>query len=98
MTKKSGVVAVTSLALEAYIARGAGVSVLCKQAFELRAALETAADPKTGADVLLVTGGSSVGDFDFSRDVVAGRELLGHCPTRDRAPRAEGSAAGGRVS
>ncbi len=42
MTKKSGVVAVTSLALEAYIARGAGVSVVCKQAFELRAALETA--------------------------------------------------------
>jgi molybdopterin molybdotransferase len=29
-------------------------------------------DPKTGADVLLVTGGSSVGDFDFSREVVAG--------------------------
>ncbi|HET6164636.1 MAG TPA: gephyrin-like molybdotransferase Glp [Planctomycetota bacterium] len=38
----------------------------------IRAALATAADPKTGADVLLVTGGSSVGDFDFSREVVAG--------------------------
>lgn len=42
MTIKTGVVAVTSLALEAYIARGEGVSVLCKQALELRSALETA--------------------------------------------------------
>jgi molybdopterin molybdotransferase len=41
----------------------------------IRAALEGALAPSTGAapaDVVLVTGGSSVGDFDFSRDVVAG--------------------------
>jgi molybdopterin molybdotransferase len=34
----------------------------------IRAALESALE----ADVVLVTGGSSVGDFDFSREVVAG--------------------------
>jgi hopanoid-associated phosphorylase len=37
------VVAVTSLALEACIARGPGVSVICNQAFDLGAALEIAA-------------------------------------------------------
>ena len=39
MSRQAGVVAVTSLAFEAYIARGPGVSVLCHQALELSAAL-----------------------------------------------------------
>lgn len=38
----------------------------------IRSGLEAAADPALAADVLLVTGGSSVGDFDFSRSVVGG--------------------------
>lgn len=42
MSSRGGVVAVTCLALEAKIARGPGVSVLCKQAPELTAALHSA--------------------------------------------------------
>lgn len=42
MSRRGGVVAVTCLALEAKIARGPGVSVLCKQALELTAALHSA--------------------------------------------------------
>jgi adenosylhomocysteine nucleosidase len=42
MSTRGGVVAVTCLALEAKIARGPGVSVLCKQALELTTALQSA--------------------------------------------------------
>ncbi len=42
MSNRGGVVAVTCLALEAKIARGPGVSVLCKQTLELTAALRSA--------------------------------------------------------
>ncbi len=42
MREEGGVVAVTSLSLEACIAQGPGVSVLCKHAVELRAALQAA--------------------------------------------------------
>ncbi|MGC1957811.1 MAG: phosphorylase, partial [Pseudolabrys sp.] len=44
MSGQAGVVAVTCLALEAGIARGPGVSVLCNQGSGLRAALRAAID------------------------------------------------------
>ena len=42
MSGAGGVVAVTSLSLEAYIAQGRGVSVLCSQSADLRKSLKTA--------------------------------------------------------
>lgn len=42
MSRDGGVVAVTSIALEARIARGPGVTVLCEHSLRLRAALEAA--------------------------------------------------------
>jgi adenosylhomocysteine nucleosidase len=61
-----GIVAVTSLALEARIARGAGVSVICSQGSRLAAALESAIE--SGASGIIsfgVAGG-------LAPDLVAG--------------------------
>ena len=61
-----GIVAVTSLALEARIARGAGVSVICSQGSRLGAALEFAIE--SGASGIIsfgVAGG-------LAPDLVAG--------------------------
>ncbi len=81
MSRQVGVVAVTSLALEAYIARGPGVSVICNQALELRAALATAvARGASGIISFGIAGGLaphlSAGDWVVASGVRSGENIL----------------------
>ncbi|HZP79170.1 MAG TPA: hypothetical protein VFB45_23745 [Pseudolabrys sp.] len=75
------VVAVTSLALEARIARGAGVSVLCEHAAQLEAALADAiAHGATGIISFGIAGGLAselaAGDWVVASRVRMGDEML----------------------
>jgi len=86
MSRQAGVVAVTSLALEAYIARGPGVSVLCNRALELSAALGTAiARGASGVISFGIAGGLApdlaVGDWVVASGVRDGEDVI----TTDRA-------------
>ena len=81
MSRQVGVVAVTSLALEAYIARGPGVSVICNQALELRAALATAvARGASGIISFGIAGGLAphlvAGDWVVASGVRSGENIL----------------------
>lgn len=81
MSGQRGVVAVTSLALEAYIARGPGVSVICNQAMELRAALATAvARGAAGIISFGIAGGLApdlvAGDWVVGSGVRSGKNLI----------------------
>jgi adenosylhomocysteine nucleosidase len=76
-----GIVAVTSLALEARIARGAGVSVICSQGSRLAAALESAIE--SGASGIIsfgVAGGLApdlvAGDWIAATAVKTGQQLF----------------------
>ena len=86
MSSKGGVVAVTCLALEASIARGPGVSVLCMQTPGLGAALRTAiARGASGIISFGIAGGLApdlvAGDWVVASGVRAGKHTI---PT-DRA-------------
>ena len=81
MSRQAGVVAVTSLALEAYIARGPGVSVLCHQALELSAALGTAiARGAAGIISFGIAGGLApglaAGDWVVASGVRIGEDVI----------------------
>jgi adenosylhomocysteine nucleosidase len=93
-----GIVAVTSLALEARIAGGPGVSVICSQGERLAAALESAVE--RGACGIISFGvagglapGLAVGDWIAATAVITGQRRFPTDPTwtrslRDRLPRA----------
>jgi hopanoid-associated phosphorylase len=68
MSRDGGVVAVTSIALEARIARGPGVTVLCKQSSGLKAVLEAA----------IARGASGVISFGIAGGL-APSLAAGHC-------------------
>jgi hopanoid-associated phosphorylase len=77
-----GVVAVTSIALEARIARGSGVTVLCEHSLRLSAALEAAiARGASGVISFGVAGGLRpglvAGDCVVASGVRAGEEVIG---------------------
>src|SRR6185312_5591006 len=83
MSGQAGVVAVTCLALEAGIARGPGVSVLCNQGSGLRAALRAAIE--RGASGIIsfgIAGGLAphlaAGDWVVASGVASGQ---GHFPS-----------------
>jgi hopanoid-associated phosphorylase len=81
MLRDGGVVAVTSIALEARIARGPGVTVLCEHSLRLRAALETAiARGASGVISFGVAGGLRpglfAGDCVVASGVRAGEAVL----------------------
>jgi adenosylhomocysteine nucleosidase len=81
MSRQAGVVAVTSLALEAYIARGPGVSVICNQAMELRTALAMAvASGAAGFISIGIAGGLApdlvAGDWVVASGVRSGKNLI----------------------
>src|SRR5260370_32899339 len=76
-----GIGAVTSLALEARIPRGAGVSVICSQGSRLAAALESAIE--SGASGIIsfgVAGGLApdlvAGDWIAATEVKTGQQLF----------------------
>jgi len=86
MLGKEGVVAVTCLALEAGIARGPGVSVICNQSSGLRAALRAAI--ARGASGIISFGiagglapGLAAGDWVVASGVRSGNDVI----TTDRA-------------
>ena len=86
MSGKEGVVAVTCLALEAGIARGPGVSVICNQSSGLRAALRAAI--ARGASGIISFGiagglapGLAAGDWVVASGVRSGNDVI----TTDRA-------------
>jgi adenosylhomocysteine nucleosidase len=93
-----GIVAVTSLALEARIAGGPGVSVICSQGERLAAALESAVE--RGACGIISFGvagglapGLAVGDWIAATAVITGQRRFPTDPTwtrslRDRLPQA----------
>ncbi|MFZ0109617.1 MAG: adenosylhopane nucleosidase, partial [Pseudolabrys sp.] len=81
MSGQAGVVAVTCLALEAGIARGPGVSVLCNQGSGLRAALRAAID--RGASGIIsfgIAGGLApelaAGDWVVASGVANGQGVI----------------------
>ena len=81
MSGKEGVVAVTCLALEAGIARGPGVSVICNQSSGLRAALGAAI--ARGASGIISFGiagglapGLSAGDWVVASGVRRGKDVI----------------------
>lgn len=81
MSRQAGVVAITSLALEARIARGPGVSVLCHQSLRLAAALEEAiARGALGIISFGVAGGLApdlvAGDWIVASHVRCGTEAI----------------------
>src|SRR5262249_44699017 len=71
VASNGGVVAITSLALEARIALGPGVSVICKQASQLIFALELAV--RRGASGLISFGGAG----GLGPDLVVGDWIVG---------------------
>jgi len=73
MSSRGDVVAVTSLALEARIALGAGVSVICKQASQLVVALETAIEHGASGIISFGIAGG------LAPDLVAGDWVVGSC-------------------
>ena len=82
MSRPAGVVAVTCLALEAGIARGPGVSVICNQSSGLRAALGAAI--KRGATGIISFGiagglapGLVAGDWVVASGVTSGNGVIG---------------------
>jgi len=78
MSGQAGVVAVTCLALEAGIARGPGVSVLCNQSSGLRAALHAAiARGASGIISFGIAGG-------LAPDLVAGNWVVASAVRTDR--------------
>jgi adenosylhomocysteine nucleosidase len=93
-----GIVAVTSLALEAGIAAGSGVSVICSQGERLAAALESAVE--RGARGIISFGiagglapGLAAGDWIAAAAVITARRLFPTDQTwtrslRERLPRA----------
>jgi hopanoid-associated phosphorylase len=81
MSGRDGVVAVTCLALEAGIARGPGVSVICNQSSGLRAALGTAiARGATGIISFGIAGGLApdlaAGDWVVASGVRSGNTVI----------------------
>ena len=81
MSGQAGVVAVTCLALEAGIARGPGVSVLCNQGSGLRAALRAAIE--RGASGIIsfgIAGGLAphlaAGDWVVASGVASGEDVI----------------------
>lgn len=81
MSEKEGVVAVTCLKLEAGIARGPGVSVICNQSAGLRAALGAAI--ARGASGIISFGiagglapGLAAGDWVVASGVRSGKKVL----------------------
>ena len=81
MSGPAGVVAVTCLALEAGIARGPGVSVLCNQGSGLRAALRAAIE--RGASGIIsfgIAGGLAphltAGDWVVASGVASGEDVI----------------------
>jgi len=73
MSSKGDVVAVTSLALEARIALGAGVSVVCKQASQLVVALEAAIEHGASGIISFGIAGG------LAPDLVTGDCIVGTC-------------------
>src|SRR5713226_4650297 len=85
-----GIVAVTSLALEARIAGGPGVSVICSQGERLAAALESAVE--CGACGIISFGvagglapGLAVGDWIAATAVITGQRRFPTDPTWTRS-------------
>jgi adenosylhomocysteine nucleosidase len=81
MSGKEGVVAVTCLALEAGIARGPGVSVICNQSSGLRAALRAAiARGASGIISFGIAGGLApelaAGDWVVASGVRSGKDII----------------------
>jgi len=81
MSRQVGVVAVTALAFEAYIARGPGVFVLCNQAVELSAALsEAIARGASGIISFGIAGGLApdlvAGDWVVASGVRNGKDVI----------------------
>ena len=81
MPGQAGVVAVTCLALEAGIARGPGVSVLCNQSSGLRAALRAAiAHGASGIISFGIAGGLApdliAGDWVVASGVKTGKDVI----------------------
>ena len=81
MSGQAGVVAVTCLALEAGIARGPGVSVLCNQSSGLRAALRAAiAHGASGIISFGIAGGLApnlvAGDWVVASGVKTGKDVI----------------------
>ena len=81
MSGQAGVVAVTCLALEAGIARGPGVSVLCNQSSGLRAALRAAiAHGASGIISFGIAGGLApdliAGDWVVASGVRSGKNVI----------------------
>lgn len=82
MSRDGGVVAVTSIALEARIARGPGVTVLCSHSSGLHAALEAAiARGASGVISFGIAGGLArglvAGDCVVASGVRAGEDVVG---------------------
>ncbi len=81
MSRQAGVVAVTCLALEAGIARGPGVSVICNQSSGLRAALGAAiAHGASGIISFGIAGGLApelvAGDWVVASGVRSGKNVI----------------------
>jgi len=90
MSSDGGVVAVTSIALEARIARGPGVTVLCEHSLRLRAALEAAIERgASGVISFGVAGGLKpglfAGDCIVASSVRAGEDLIATDPAWSRS-------------
>ncbi|MEA3070521.1 MAG: hypothetical protein QOD29_1967, partial [Alphaproteobacteria bacterium] len=85
MSSRATVIAVTSLSLEARIASGPGVSVICSQAGQLVACLEAAIDRALGIISFGVAGGLAPdlkpGDWVIGTGVRAGQKWF---PTDQR--------------
>ena len=81
MSGQAGVVAVTCLALEAGIARGPGVSVLCNQGSGLRAALRAAIEHGASGIISFgIAGGLAphlaAGDWVVASGVASGEDVI----------------------
>src|SRR3989442_15914805 len=82
MSTRGHVVAVTCLALEARIALGPGVAVICNHASQLVASLEAAAKPGAAGIVSFGIAGGLAPDLDAGDWVVGprARTARGHFP------------------
>ena len=85
MSGQAGVVAVTCLALEAGIARGPGVSVLCNQGSGLRAALRAAIDRGASGIISFGIAGGLAPELGAGDWVVASGVANGQGRDRDRS-------------
>ncbi|HXZ21273.1 MAG TPA: phosphorylase [Pseudolabrys sp.] len=81
MPKQAGVIVVTSLALESFIARGPGISVLCSHASQLNGVLGAAVEQGASGIISFgIAGGLApdlaAGDWIIASGVRSGKELI----------------------